>query len=242
MKNIVSLVFGVLLLNSCVAQWGKKINGNGIIITIERSVGDYEAVDMAGFYDVKFVAGTEGNLTIEGEENLLPHLVTEVKDGKLVLKTEKGYSLKTSARSGIKITVPVKEIGAVYLSGSGDISSRTTLKADSFTMTISGSGAISLDLEVHDLKTRISGSGEINLSGKASFFDVSISGSGDMEAYDLEAKNVNVNVSGSGDITITATEHLKARVSGSGAISYRGNPVKVDSKSSGSGDISKSRS
>ena len=43
---------------------------------------------------------------------------------------------------------------------------------------------------------------------------------------------------GSADIKVTATEMIKARVSGSGDIRYKGNPKKIDTKTSGSGDIS----
>ena len=65
-----------------------------------------------------------------------------------------------------------------------------------------------------------------------------MSGSGDIRAYDLQADFVDAQVSGSADIRVTANEMLKARVSGSGDISYKGNPKKIDTKSSGSGDIS----
>ena len=37
-------------------------------------------------------------------------------------------------------------------------------------------------------------------------------------------------VSGSADIKVTVKGNLKARVSGSGDIHYRGNPAKIDSK------------
>jgi len=77
------------------------------------------------------------------------------------------------------------------------------------------------------------------LSGSTTDFDVTISGSGDIKAYDLEADNVDATVSGSADIKVTARKMLKARVSGSGDISYKGNPQKVDTKTSGSGDITK---
>ena len=85
----------------------------------------------------------------------------------------------------------------------------------------------------------MSGSGDITLSGTTKDFDATISGSGDIEAYNLEADNVSATVSGSADIQVTAKKSIKARVSGSGDISYRGNPEKVDTKTSGSGDISK---
>ena len=89
------------------------------------------------------------------------------------------------------------------------------------------------------MKATISGSGDITLNGKTTDFEVRVSGSGDVNAYDLSALNVTANVSGSADIEVTATEMIQARVSGSGDISYRGNPKKIDTKSSGSGDITK---
>ena len=85
----------------------------------------------------------------------------------------------------------------------------------------------------------MSGSGNIALSGVTKDFEATISGSGDIEAYDLEADNVEATVSGSADIQVTANKSIKARVSGSGDISYKGNPEKVNTKTSGSGDISK---
>ena len=41
------------------------------------------------------VDGTEGKLSIEGEENLLEYIKTEVKDGKLVIKVKKGGAIYT---------------------------------------------------------------------------------------------------------------------------------------------------
>ena len=239
MKNLTILFVLIISINSCTAQWGKKIKGNGTITTIKKSVGDYDSLDMAGLFDVKFVDDKEGEISITGEENLMDYIITEVKEGKLILKTEKGVNLQPSHRNGIKIIIPVEHINAVYLSGSGDITSEKTLTSDTFKATISGSGDISLDLSVKELKTSISGSGDIELTGSTDIFDLSISGSGDIDAFRLAANNVEVSVSGSGDIDVTANKSIKARVSGSGDITYKGNPEKIDTKSSGSGDISK---
>ncbi len=221
------------------AQWGKRVKGNGKTVTIERSVADYDAITVAGWFDVNLVAGNEGELTLKGEENLLEYIKTEVKDGKLVIKTEKGVNLKPSNwNSGIYITVPVESIDMIALSGSGDIVGETTIKTTNFKTSLSGSGDVTLDIEARSVDASMSGSGDINLSGTTEDFDVSISGSGDIKAYDLSAQNVNAQVSGSADIKVTATEMLKARVSGSGDIRYKGNPKKIDTKTAGSGDIS----
>lgn len=240
MKKAAVLGFVVVFTISCSAQLGKGIKGNGNTVSIERSVGQYDGIAVSGWFDVDLVDGKEGELTLDGEENLLEYIITEVENGKLVIKTEKGVNLKPSSwEDGIRITVPVESIDALSLSGSADIVGKTTVKASDFKTAMSGSGDITLDLETESLSASMSGSGDMNLSGKTNNFDATISGSGDIKAFGLIADNVEATVSGSADIKVTANKILKARVSGSGDISYRGNPKKVDTKTSGSGDISR---
>ena len=240
MKKLSALLLTGLITLSCSAQWGKTIKGNGNNVTIERSTGDYDGIAVSGWFDVDLVSGNEGDITLQGDENLLEYIITEVKDGKLVIKTEKGVNLKSSSwKSEIRITVPVESISSVSMSGSGDIVGKTKIKSDKFSTAMSGSGDITLDIDSNLISASMSGSGDITLSGKTTDFDATVSGSGDIEAYNLEADNVSATVSGSADIQVTAKKSIKARVSGSGDISYRGNPEKVDTKTSGSGDISK---
>jgi len=203
MKKLITLSL-VLCSLVTTAQWGKRVKGNGKTVTIKRSVGDYDAVTVAGWFDVKLVNGNEGELTLKGEENLLEYIKTEVKDGKLVIKTKKGVNLKPSNwNSGIYITVPVESIEMVALSGSGDVIGETKIKADNFKTKVSGSGDISLAVDANSVEARLSGSGDINLSGKANDLDVRVSGSGDIKAYDLIAEFVTAQITGSADIKIT---------------------------------------
>ncbi len=240
MKKPVTLGLALLFVAAVNAQWGKKVKGNGVVVSIERTTANYDAITVAGWFDVELVDGPEGKLTLKGEENLLEYIETEVKDGKLTIKVEKGIDLSPSTwKEGIFITVPVESVNSVTLSGSGDIVGKKKIKAATFDTNISGSGNITLNMDAESVSATVSGSGDINLNGRTTDLNVQVSGSGDVKAYDLEADNVNVSVSGSADVKVTANETLKARVSGSGDVSYRGNPKKVDSKSSGSGDVSK---
>src|SRR6056297_2985093 len=240
MKKAIVATLVLVITASCSAQWGKRIKGNGDKVTIERTTGDYDAIGVSGWFDVDIVDGKEGQLTLEGESNLLEYIITEVKNGKLVIKTENNINLNPSDwKNGIRITVPVERINAISLSGSGDIVGKTTLKSETLDTAMSGSGDITLDVETNTVSATISGSGDITLSGNTTDFSATISGSGDIKAFDLAADNVDATVSGSADIKVTANKMLKARVSGSGDITYRGNPEKIDTKTSGSGDISK---
>ncbi len=241
MKKAIVLVAGILLVGSVNAQnWmgGKRIKGNGKVVTINRTTSDYESVSVAGFFDVELVKGTEGKITLKGEENLLEYIETQVKDGNLKIKSKKGYNINTSRNHTILVTVPFEDISAVSLSGSGDVVSKNLITADDFKARLSGSGDLSLEIKADNVEAGISGSGDLKLQGNTRSFDVAISGSGDVHAFDLQARHVEASVSGSGDIRVHCSESLKARVVGSGDVTYRGNPDKKDTKVVGSGDIS----
>ena len=224
------------------AQWwgnGKKISGNGKMVTKSRNTSDYDEIKLKGSLDVALVSGSEGNITIEGESNLIEYVRTEVENDVLKIYVEKGYYLKISRGKKLIVTVPFKDLSKVTLSGSGDIYSTDIIKTSSFKTGISGSGDIKLAVNAQNTEGYVTGSGDLTLSGTSQNFDCKVTGSGDLEAYSLEAKEVNASVTGSGDIYVTATSSIKARITGSGDISYKGNPEREDKKVSGSGDITK---
>ncbi|MBC8754739.1 DUF2807 domain-containing protein [Kordia sp. YSTF-M3] len=223
------------------AQWGKgkRIKGNGNVTTITRTTSDYDVVAVAGSFDVELVNGTEGKITLEGESNLLEYIVTEVSDDKLKIKTKKGYNLRVSNGKKLIITVPFKDLSVVALSGSGDVYTKNaTVRADKFKMALSGSGDVIIDVDAGDLTMAVSGSGDMTATGTADDARIKLAGSGDIHAYKLKARNADVSLAGSGDIRVNVTDFLKARVAGSGDITYKGRPAKEDTKVAGSGSIS----
>ncbi len=236
-------ILGVLLLTVHIsnAQWGKKVKGDGNVVTIERNTGDYDAIAVSGWFDVEVVAGEEGSVSLKGEKNLLEYIITEVKNGELVVRVERGINLQPSSwfKGGILVTIPVEEVSSLSMSGSGDLVGKTVLRSKDLSTSLSGSGDMDIEIEAQNMEVAVSGSGDLTVEGGTEKLRVQISGSGDVHAYGLQANSVEVMVSGSADVEVTAREFLKARVSGSGDVSYRGNPGKIDTKSSGSGNISK---
>ena len=222
------------------AQWfgNKKVKGNGNVTKITRSTSDYDAIKCAGSFDYILVAGTEGNITIEGEENLLEYIVTEVKGNKLIVKTENGVNLRTSWNKTIKITIPFKDISQVSLAGSGDLWNTDRITASNLDVSLAGSGDVVLDIKTDSVEGSIAGSGDLTLKGDTDNLDARVSGSGDFHGFGLQSNHTVVSVAGSGDASVVSNESLKARVSGSGDIEYKGNPKKEDTKVAGSGSIS----
>ncbi|MEM5566202.1 head GIN domain-containing protein [Psychroserpens sp. AS72] len=238
MKKSIVLIAALLSFTFSQAQWGgKKIKGNGNMTTVTRTTSDYDAVHCAGSFDYVLVSGTEGEIKIEGESNLIQYIVTEVKNGKLVIKTEKGKNLNPSNNKTIKITIPFKDIDVVSLSGSGDLWSEDQINSTSFEASLSGSGDVILNIQSKNVTGSVAGSGDLTLKGSTQNLNAKVTGSGDFHGFNLKTVNTNVSVTGSGDAEVVCTGELKARVTGSGDIEYRGNPTKEDSKVTGSGSI-----
>ncbi|OIQ30261.1 MAG: DUF2807 domain-containing protein [Bacteroidetes bacterium MedPE-SWsnd-G2] len=222
------------------AQWGnnKKIKGNGKMTTETRTTKDYDQISCSGNFDYILVSGNEGQLKLEGEENLLPYIITEVKGNNLVVKVEDNINLSTSGSKTIKITIPFESISSVALAGSGDLWTEDTIKSDKLQVSLAGSGDVTIKTNANTVEGSLAGSGDLTLKGSTNKLKASIAGSGDIHGFDLTSDYTEVAISGSGDAKVVCHKELKARVAGSGDIQYKGNPLKEDSKVAGSGSIS----
>jgi len=240
MNKSILLLAAIMITSMSHAQWwgNKKVKGNGNMTTETRTTGDYDGIKCAGSMDYILVAGTEGKIKIKGEENLLKHIITEVKNGKLIVKVEKGINLRPSWNKTIKITIPFKDISSVSLAGSGDLWNEDVIISNDFDVSLAGSGDVIINVQASSVEGSLAGSGDLTLKGKTNYLDVRVAGSGDIHGFGLQANHTTVSVAGSGDVKVVSNESLKARVSGSGDIEYRGKPSKEDTKVSGSGSIS----
>lgn len=239
MKNT-KLVITLLLLVAVTAshaQSGKKIKGNGQLLTKTISVSEYDAVSSAGIFKVALVEGIEGSITLSAEENLHEYIDIYTEDNKLKIEVKKNYQLSTSIGKSIEVTVPVQQINGLSLAGSGSISSKQILNADDFKISLAGSGSIQVEINTKSTKTSVAGSGKINLSGNTERLKISVAGSGNTFAENLKADNVELSVAGSGNVTVYSSETIKASIAGSGNIEYHGNPEIKDIKVSGSGRV-----
>jgi hypothetical protein len=157
--------------------------------------------------------------------------------GQSKIKTD-DLDLNVSGSGSLFLDVDASGDVDADVSGSGDIDLKGSF--GSFDSSVSGSGKIILSATIRDQASfGVSGSGRIEASGSAENVKTNISGSGKVLAADLETNRCEVRISGSGDVEIAVKNELDANISGSGSVSYRGNPGKVNSHSSGSGKVRK---
>ena len=195
---------------------GTPVRGSGNVISEARSVNGFASVSLRGSAQLLIdQSGTE-SLTVEAEDNLLPHLISEVTDGRLNMGPEPGYSIQ--ATKPIIFRLSVKTLNRVAASGSGEIQAKN-LKGD-------------------DLVFSQSGSFRITAQGSETHSQLTVSGSGDYNGENLDSADVAIDISGSGRAVARASSKLNIKISGSGSVEYLGNPG-VNQEISGSGTVRK---
>lgn len=227
---------------ACTCSWAPlshSATGSGKPATESREASGFAAISMRGDIDVVVRQGARESVQASADDNLLPLLRTVVEGSgdqrTLRIEWKPGESIRSKSRT--LVTVDVVKLGAVSLSGSGDLTAEG-LKTPALTLSISGSSDAKLQqLDTERLRISISGSGNVQASGKATQLDVSISGSGDVRTRELAADDVSVAIAGSGDASVNARKTLSVSIAGSGDVEYSGGATVAKARMAGSGTI-----
>ena len=237
-KFAVSLMLvSIFLFTGCRFLGGKKVRGNGNVVTQERSVGGFKGVKSAGSFDVIIASGPTQSVKVEAEENLQEFIEVELEGDMLSVRTREGYRL--SPKRDLKIFVVSSSLNEVKVSGSGNITSEGTISASNpMKLEINGSGDIKVNVDAPEVEAAISGSGDMQLEGNVKTFRSEINGNGDIKAMNLKSEETKVQINGSGDAEVFGSVKVEVVVRGSGDVVYRGNG-QVISDIKGSGSVTK---
>jgi hypothetical protein len=197
---------------------GERGSGNARSET--RTVGAFERIHAEGIgtLDVEVRDGLAGGVQISTDDNLLPLVTTEVKDGTL----EIGSRASISPNSGLKLKISTPTLTAVHLEG-----------ANKLNLTIDSA---------RPLELRMEGAARVNASGKVPRFAVHSEGAGKVDASNLVAGIVEVRIEGAGHARVNATDTLRAHIEGAGVITYSGEPKTVEKDIAGIGKIARASS
>jgi hypothetical protein len=212
---ILSIVALLPMACSLTVNSPKIVTGSGVVASETRHVSGFDAIQLAGSADVTISFGDSESVIVEAEDNILPLIETVVSGGELIIKWKPMTSVADT--EPVRVTVTMKSLNAASLPGSGNI-------------TIAGmnGGAVDFDLQ---------GSGNITADGSVDSVSAKLGGSGNIVCADLQAKSAAVKLPGSGNITVFASESLDVKISGSGSVTYRGNPAEFTQSLTGSGVI-----
>ena len=205
--------------------------------TEKRDLETFDEISFTTNGTIYLRQGNTQKVELKGDREDLDEIRTEVRSGRLFIGKKSDNWLSWNSNSRIEFYITVKNLNAITISGSGKVYGESKFNTDYLEISIPGSGKLELEANAKSLDVSVSGSGKLLLKGEGSSSEISISGSGKVDAEDFIAESHRIRISGSGSCYIHADKSIDARISGSGSVRYKGDPSKVNSRSSGSGKV-----
>lgn len=213
-----------------------RIIGSDKLVNDVRTLSDVRAIELLGPIDIVIRQGTLEKATVHTDDNIAPMIETRVADGVLHVGVRSGASFRT--RHPVGVTVDLKQLASLKIQGSGDVTC-AQLQTDLLEITIRGSGDVRFDgLRASALAVLVRGSGGAHLTGTVPKQGFDIEGTGSIDAGELAGREVAVRVAGTGSADIWVSETLDVQISGTGDVSYRGNP-RITKSITGVGTLSR---
>jgi hypothetical protein len=189
------------------------IHGSGVAKTETRPVADFSEFDVSAAMNVELTVGPETKLEITADDNLLPHLKSEVVNGRLKLY----FDASNSSKIGVKIKASTPSLKAYH--GSGATSATVAgVKAEAF-------------------KLNLSGASKCTVAGSVDRLAIECSGASRANAVKLVARSVKADASGASTADVHAAESLDADASGAATIVFSGSPATLKKDASGASTI-----
>ena len=196
-------------------HFGKGVQGSGVRKTEKRDVGAFKSIETSGAFEIQVTCQQPASLEVEGDDNLLPLVKTEVRNGVLRVYNDGSYT----ATKAITVRMSLPDLEAVSSTGAADIHVNDVKNSQ---LTISWQGA-----------------GRIEAAGETKFIDISSTGAGKLDTSRLRAERAKVSVTGAAQVEVYASQQLDVTVSGVGQVTYHGNPGVVNKSVTGLGSVNK---
>ena len=175
--------------------------GSGVRQTQQRELPAFTSISMQGAFDIDVVCQKPQSFEIEGDDNLLPLITTEVRGNVLHIGTNKSFSV----HEPIKIRIAAGNLEAISTNGAGSINV-TGLKNDKFEIDANGATAF-------------------RVAGETKLIDIDTNGAGKIDAHKLRASRGVVDAKGVARVDVNVADQLDVTVSGPSHVTYQGDPV-----------------
>ncbi|MDR0591569.1 MAG: DUF2807 domain-containing protein [Candidatus Nomurabacteria bacterium] len=170
-----------------------SIRGDGKVVTQERKVEVFSAIELSGDYTANIHFGKSNGVSVTTDGNLQKHIKVEVSDSVLSISfIDTNFKPIMSTKLVVDITMP--EISSLDISGAANV---TFDEGSALELKLAASGSCSIDAQKYQVKNVI-----VNFSGSANAkiwvteaLSGDASGAGSIH-YKGDPKSVDVDTSG----------------------------------------------
>ena len=216
-KKLLLLVVVVLSLGAGCRMIHDEIAGSGKRQKEKRDFGPFSSISTEGAFDITIACQKPQSLEIEGDDNILPLVSTEISNNVLHIRNLRGYSVSEP----ITLSISMPDLEGISASGAG-------------TIEVSG-------LKNEKFEIDANGAPTIKASGETKVLKIDANGAGKIDAHRLRGARVEVDSKGVSRIEVYAAEQLDVTVSGPSHVVYQGDAV-VNKTVNGPGSVEKKES
>lgn len=192
----------VFSLASCTKK-AETTNSSSFVSEI-RYPGSYTDVELSAPAKMTIVRGDACSIELKGNKDLVENFNTTVDNNHLSLQYRSSHP--TARNSDLELVVYTTRLSSITINGSA-VAVVNDGFGDSLTGIVNGSGSLQI------------------LGGTFDMLRLTVNGSGFVDTKAATSTNADVTISGSGNINVRVRENLKARIDGSGLVSYYGSPL-----------------
>lgn len=240
MRNLILFLIiltGVLIMTSenYLQAQDLKFNGNDIKET--RSVRSFDVIENNGVVNVFLTQSETESVVVEADRNLLPVIVTEVKDNTLFISTKKDTKIDKSVK--LNVYVSFRNLKKLELNSVGNVSSENQLKLKNLSIENNSVGNITLNIDCNELSLENNSVGNTTLTGKVNNAKIELNSVGNLTASDLKAQNLTIVNNAVGNAGVNAEKEIYITQNGMGSITYSGNAEVKKLENNGTGIVRK---
>jgi hypothetical protein len=225
----------VILAAGCGLGLFQAVAGSGTVKRELREVPDFTAVEVNSVVHATVRTSPKAPVVLEGDENLLPLITTEVRDDRLVVAVKNGVNIKPTRPIKVDITTPV--LARVAATGASEVDA-VAAPAERFAIVASGATTVTVrQINSGAVTVEISGASRMTLVGKAKSVTLGVSGASHVKAESLTAESAVLDVSGASHVEIGATATIKGDISGASHLDVLGSPDVRNVGSSGASHV-----
>jgi hypothetical protein len=204
-----------------------------------RQVDSFSAIHVSTGIDLYLEYGSQEKVVVEGANDEINEIITEVKDGTLYIHRKNKFGFNFNFHNNCEVYVTAKTLRELDASSGSEVKTSNQFNGDEIKVRASSGSEVKMDLAYDKVKTDSSSGSEIKLKGKTKELDLSVSSGSEINACELTAVIVHADASSGGDACVKATSELHANASSGGDIHYEGSPGIVDVNKSSGGGVSK---
>jgi len=241
MRSILPLL-AILLAGCAKEQMGDCFTSTGPLTVEQRTVGDFRWIKLDDRIDLEIAQDTlidAPRVVVEAGRNLLPRVVTELRDGGLYIGSDMRCNWVRDLKQRPRVRVTVRALDELVYSSVGDVTATTPLRGRTFRLEQwDGHGTVRLQLEVDTCWIGLhTGVGDAVITGNTHTAYLYTLNFTHIDARALATRQLFLNNSGAGDIRCRTQDAAFLQIRDVGDVYLGGDPPVVDLQRTGSGRL-----